>query len=85
MDREEILISIEDSIIRHYGPLINGKELEKILRYPTRGAFLKAKSRGLLPIKVFQIPNRKGVFALYKDLAEWMVNQSITEIKEEKM
>jgi len=43
------------------------------LGYSTDAAFRQSIARNTTPIPVFRIENRKGKFALTKDLAEWLM------------
>lgn len=57
-----------------HGPLLNGTALYRALGLPSAAAFRQAASRGQLPVPVFTIPNRRGRFALTRDVAAWLVS-----------
>lgn len=67
---------LETDLLALYGPLIGGKDLQRVLGYRTAGAFRQAAARNLLPVGVFSIPNRKGRFSLAKDIARWLAESS---------
>ena len=55
-----------------YGELMFGTELIKNLGYKSQAAFRVARSRGSLPVRVFDIKNKRGAHALTKDVASWL-------------
>jgi hypothetical protein len=55
-----------------YGELMFGADLMRNLGYKSQAAFRMARSRGSLPIKVFDIENKRGAHALTKDVARWL-------------
>lgn len=62
----------KDELLNQYGPLIGGHNLIRALGYTTGTAFRQAIQRKQLPIKVFELPNRRGRFAFTADLAAWL-------------
>lgn len=69
---EEVL---ESDLLGQYGPMLTGDALRKALGYPSMDALRQALSRGTLPVKVFPLENRRGKFALVKDVAHWLAEQ----------
>lgn len=69
---EEVL---ESDLLRQYGPILTGDALRKSLGYPSMDAFRQALSRGTVPVTVFPLENRRGKFALAKDVAKWLAEQ----------
>lgn len=63
---------IFQEILGQFGPVIGGSDLYRALGYPTAGAFRQAIRRKSVPIYIFQIPGRRGRFALTRDLAFWV-------------
>jgi hypothetical protein len=61
-------------LLAQYGPLIGGLELAKVLNFKNMAAFRQALRRGRLPIRVFDLPGRKGKFALTQDLINWLAS-----------
>lgn len=57
----------------HYGPLVGGPELERLLGFTSSAAFRQAAYRDRLPVKVFSLPDRRGKFAFTSDIAEWLL------------
>jgi len=75
-DIDEPLASIigRDLLCR-YGPLVSKDDLRAVLGYKTSGAFRQAVHRQTIPIPIFTIPDRKGKFALVRDVAIWLAAQ----------
>lgn len=70
---------MKDELLRLYGPLIGGMDLQNILGYKAASTFNRAKRMNLIGVKIFEIPNRRGSFALTKDVADWL--QSISSVE----
>lgn len=73
-----------------YGPLIGGPDLVKVLGFRSNAAFRRAEKLGIVGIRLFEIPGRKGKFAYSEDVEAWLENltsrvseESIDEKKEE--
>lgn len=62
----------EKKLTVRYGPILGGLELRKCLGFRSQAAFKRAQRLGLLGINVFEIERRKGMFALTKDVADWL-------------
>lgn len=60
------------SLVATYGPVVGGKELARTLGFRTQSAFRKALDRGALSVTIFQMPGRRGRFALSTELATWL-------------
>lgn len=78
----EYLEALEQEIKSRYGLMISNDDLRIALGYSSMEAFRQALSRKTVPVPVFSIPNRRGKFALSKDVAEWLVAQRNTAIIE---
>lgn len=59
-------------MLREYGPLMGGEDLRRALGYRTWSAFARAVRAEALLVKVFEIPGRRGRFALTQDVADWL-------------
>jgi hypothetical protein len=64
--------TLERDLLSRYGPLIGQDDLRRALGYPSMDAFRQASARKQLPIPVFPLQNRRGKYALVKDLAGWL-------------
>ena len=70
---------MKDRLIQRYGPLIGGTDLRNILGYKAASTFNRAKRLNLIDIHLFQIPNRRGNYALTTDVADWLERVSKRE------
>lgn len=75
-DSKKIERKFEQELFEWYGPLIGGKDLQKVLGYRTGDAYRQAVFRNTIPIKTFEIENRRGRFALTADVAQWLTQQA---------
>lgn len=66
---------LRSSLVAAYGAVLGGKDLSRALGFRTQSAFRKALERGALSIKIFQLPGRRGRFALTNELATWLWRQ----------
>jgi hypothetical protein len=72
---EPLAALLERDLTRQYGPMVSGDNLRTVLGYRSSEAFRQALSRNIVPVPVFGLPNRRGKFALVKDVAEWIAAQ----------
>jgi hypothetical protein len=63
---------LEADLIKQYGPMLSGESLRSALGYPSMDALRQAYSRGRVPVPIFPIENRRGKYALAKDVARWL-------------
>lgn len=77
MNEELTLLSaaLERSLSDRHGPMMSGEDLRAALGYRSMDAFRQALSRRTVPIPVFSIENRRGKFALVRDVAHWLATQ----------
>lgn len=66
---------LERDLHEQHGPLIANKALSAALGYPSMNAFRQALVRRTVPVPVFTPENRRGKFALVKDVAAWLASQ----------
>lgn len=62
----------EATLTQTLGPVVGGNALSKALGYRTQAAFRKAKQRGRLPVRTFEVEGRRGRFAATSDIAAWL-------------
>lgn len=67
--------TIEKELFDRYGPLMADDTLRIALGYKSSEAFRQALTRKTVPIPVFSVENRRGKYALVKDVAIWLANQ----------
>lgn len=70
---ETLVQEIECGLTDRHGPVLGGKALHQVLGYPTAAAFRQAMLRGAVAVPIFEIPKRRGRFALARDVALWLV------------
>lgn len=68
----ELAHEIEHGLHERHGPVLSGAALYRALGFPTAAAMRQALSRGQLSVPVFDIANRRGRFALTRDVALWL-------------
>ena len=88
MNKEEevktLAEQLEKDLLQMYqSPLISGDDLRKAMGYRSVDAFRQAMARKTVPVNLFSLSNRRGKYALVKDIAVWLAKQSI-ESEEEK-
>ena len=75
MTETDLVIGIERRLIEQYGPILGGKNLSNVLGFPSIAAFRQALWRKRIPVPVFSLPQRRGKFALSRDVAVWLAEQ----------
>ena len=81
MNNIELAKQIENDLIERFGIVLGAKILAKTLSYASIDALRQSIVRKTNPIPVFKLPNRRGYFALTKDVAEWLASQYGSQIK----
>lgn len=76
---------IERDLLERHGPMIADDALRIALGYRSTDAFRQALSRKTVPILVFSVENRRGKYALVKDVAEWLVKQRNAAITQQEL
>lgn len=66
--------SLEKQLTNEFGPLMGGQDLVKALGYSTLPAFRRACRDGVLGVRVFNLPDRKGKFALTREVAGFITH-----------
>ena len=66
---------IESYLFDRHGPLLADDALRIALGYKTTDAFRQDLTRKTVPVPVFSIKNRRGKYALVKDVASWLAQQ----------
>jgi len=72
---EPLAALLDRELTSRYGPMVSNDNLRIVLGYSSKEAFRQALSRKTIPIPVFEIENRRGKFALTKDIASWIAAQ----------
>ena len=61
-----------DDMTAQFGPLMGGQDLRRALGFRSRGAFRVALERGHVPVTVFPLEGRRGMFAFTTDVIAWL-------------
>lgn len=64
---------LKEKMLKEFGPLMGGEPLRRALGFKTWAAFARAVRSSAAGIPVFEIPSRRGRFALTTDVAEWLI------------
>jgi hypothetical protein len=80
MSDEEIALlakKLEEDLLKLYmSPMLSGEALQRSMGYRTTDALRQAILRSTIPVKTFKIENRRGQYALVKDIARWLAEQA---------
>lgn len=71
---------IEHGLHERHGPMLGGAALYRALGFPTAAAMRQAVARGRVPVPLFDIENRRGRFALTRDVALWLARCRTTRL-----
>lgn len=79
--RRELIREIHDELAERFGApiLIGGAALTTALSLPSQAAFRQANHRGALPVHVFRMKQRRGFWALTREVAEHIAAQRIPD------
>lgn len=66
---------LENDLLKQYGPILTGHSLRKSLGYTSMDAMRQAVARDTVPVPIFPLKNRRGKFALAKDVANWLAEE----------
>lgn len=72
---EQLANQLEQELTLQHGPMVSNDDLRIALGYTSMDAFRQSLVRKTVPIPVFSLPNRRGKYALVKDLALWLAEQ----------
>lgn len=76
-DVAELTAQIEKELYENVGPLLFGEKLYNALGFPSSAAFRQALSRKYIEVEIFSLPNRRGKFALSRDVAKFLAQQAV--------
>jgi len=66
------LSNLEAWLQREYGLLIDSTAVARVLGYRSANSLAKARSRGIVKIDMFRLPNRQGLYTSPKHLAAYL-------------
>jgi hypothetical protein len=76
-DVQHLASDLERQLSDRYGSMLGSKDLWRELGFPSPNAFRQALARGKIELPIFEVRNRRGRFALAKDVAYWIANQRL--------
>lgn len=79
-DEIKLAEALERDLLELYGPVITGDALIKALGYVSKAAFRQSLVRKTVPVPVFELDNRRGRFALAKDIARYLAKRRFSSI-----
>lgn len=56
-----LINALYEDLRNQHGPILGGADLSKALGYRSLAAFRQARRRGQVEVKLFSLPNRRGV------------------------
>jgi hypothetical protein len=76
---------LRETLRRQHGPMMSGIELAKALGFSSATALRRAALTDSIGVRTFQIPGRRGRFALTDDVVDWIValHKSASTLKPE--
>jgi hypothetical protein len=63
-----------------HGPLLGGQVLANALGHISVTALRQARYRGQVSVPLFNLPNRRGFYALTRDVADWLASARMTPV-----
>ncbi|MEO6273188.1 MAG: hypothetical protein ABIP34_08310 [Rhodoferax sp.] len=72
---DDLARELNEQFVQQFGPILSSPVLVKALGYRSMAAYRQAITRDTVPVPLFQIPNRRGRFALARDVAIWLCEQ----------
>jgi len=72
---EDMASRLEHDLLMLYGPVITGDALIRSLGYVSKDAFRQSLVRKTVPVPVFELDNRRGKYALAKDIAVYLAKK----------
>lgn len=72
LDLQGLKAALREEMESRHGPLLGGTTLVAALGLKSAAALRQARKRGHVAVAVFTLPKRRGVFALTRDVADWL-------------
>jgi hypothetical protein len=66
------MLDLKRHMLETHGPMLTGEPLRRALGFQTYAAFHRSNSKGVIGVRIFSIPGRRGQFALTTDVADWI-------------
>lgn len=60
-------------LLQLHGPVLSGEPLQRCLGYRSMDGFRQAILRGTVPVRVFELADRRGKHAMTLEVCRWLV------------
>ena len=80
IEEKKLAADLEKDLLALYGPIVTGETLIKALGYVSKAAFRQSLVRKTVPVPVFELDNRRGKYALSKDIAVYLAKKRCTSM-----
>lgn len=77
-DAEALREQLRREMEQLHGPLLGGTKLVAALGHANAASLRQARRRGCVPVPLFSLPQRRGFFALTRDIADWLAGARLT-------
>ena len=75
---EALKTQLRHELEQLHGPLLGGMKLVAALGHANAASLRQARRRGRVPVPLFSLPQRRGYFALTRDIADWLAEARLT-------
>lgn len=75
---------LEEELKQEFGHLICNQDLSLLLGFSNIGSFRQALKRGQIPVPIFTLENKRGKYALTKDIALYLAERRFLAISSNK-
>jgi hypothetical protein len=77
-DADVLKAQLRQEMEQVHGPLLGGTKLVAALGHANAASLRQARRRGRVPVPLFSLPQRRGFFALTRDIADWLAEARLT-------
>lgn len=77
---ETLKLQLRQELEQLHGPLLGGQKLIAALGHGNAASLRQARRRGRVAVPLFTLPNRRGYFALTRDVADWLAEARLTAV-----
>ena len=78
LNAEVLKTQLRQEMEQVHGPLLGGTKLVAALGHANAASLRQARRRGRVPVPLFSLPQRRGFFALTRDIADWLAEARLT-------
>lgn len=81
---DQLHAELREALEAKHGPLLGGRTLVTSLGHNTSASLRQAQKRGQVSVSLFNLPHRRGYFALTNDVAAWLARARLSGAAESK-